>query len=247
MLKLVKSQKLGRLIREDDSKDLGITTTDMIVKAVDEGRYEDAKNLARYFIPEGKAMHDLFCDWIWDIFTKTALEHGEEEVYKLCRSTQETWMMKRTWKGLLKMTVEERVHLNAEVMRTHRCGPNLDGRIEIIEDENRISIKMDPCGSAGRMRRGDHVEGTPSRLEKPYFFGVTQKAYNWSWNRVNVPYYCVHCAVNEILPIEWGGYPLWVTGYSDDANDPCFWHFYKQPELIPDKYFTRLGFSKPDF
>lgn len=245
MLKLNKSDKLKRLVREDDWEDLGVPTQEMISRAIDGGRYEEAKTLAEYFIPEGKALHDLFCDWIWDIFTKTSEQQGEEAVYKLCRSTQETWMLRRTWKGLSKMTVEERVQINAEIMRAHRCGPEQDGAIEIIEEEDRISIKMDPCGSGGRMRRGDPVDGTPSRLRPPYNFGVTEKGYPWSWGRKGVPYYCIHCAINEILPIEWGGYPLWVTGYSEDALDPCFWHFYKSPKLIPEVYFTRLGFQKP--
>ncbi len=245
MLNLVNSEKFKRYIRQDDWNDLGLSTSHMIEKAIDEGRYDDAKKLARYYIPEGKSLHDLFCDWIWDIFTKTGEKQGEEAVYELCKATQETWMMKRTWKGLSKMTVEERVQVNAEVMRSHRCGPGQDGCIEIIEDENRYSIKMDPCGSGGRMRRGDPVDGTPSRLGAPYNFGVTKKAYPWSWNRRNVPYYCIHCAINEILPIQWGGYPLWVTGYADDASKPCYWHFYKKPELIPDEYYKRLGFEKP--
>ncbi len=247
MHKLLKKDKLGRDVREDDWKDLGKPTPDIIINAINEGRYEEAKEFARYLIPEGKALHDLFCDWIWDILTKTSFKNGEESVYELCRATQETWMMKRTWKGLVKMSPEERVYLNAEIMRSHRCGPKLDGAIEIIEDEDRYSIKMDPCGSGGRMRRGDPVEGTPSRLVSPYYFGVTERAYPWTWGLKNVPYYCIHCAVNEILCIEWGGYPLWVTGYSEDASDPCYWHFYKRPGLIPDIYFERLGFKKPNF
>jgi hypothetical protein len=239
------SERLQRLIREDDWEDLGRSTPELIIEAIDEGRYEEAKKLARYAIPEGKALHDLYCDWIWDMLTKTADRLGEKAAYELCRATQETWMMRRTWKGLRKMTVEERVYLNAEVMRSHRCGPKQDGGIEIIEEQHRISIKMDPCGSGGRMRRGDPVAGTPSRLGPPYHFGVTRKAYPWSWGRKNVPYYCVHCAINEILPIEWGGFPLWVTGFSEDASQPCYWHFYKRPDLIPEEYFTRLGFQKP--
>jgi hypothetical protein len=245
MLHLTVSEKLKRPIRQDDREDLGRSTPEMIVRAIDEGRYEEAKALAQYIVPEGKALHDLYCDWIWDIFTKTAETQGEEAVYQLCRSTQETWMLKRTWKALVKMSVEERVYINAEIMRSHRGGPNQDGAIEIIEEADRVSIKMDPCGSGGRMRRGDPVSGTPSRLGLPYHFGSTQKGYPWSWGRKNVPYYCVHCAINEILPIEWGGYPLWVTGYSDDASAPCYWHFYRRPELIPAEYFRRLGFEKP--
>lgn len=242
---LTYSEVFRRAIRQDDWPELGLPTQELIAKAIDDGRYEEAKALARYMIPEGKALHDLFCDWIWDLLTKTAATEGEDAVYRICRATQETWMLRRTWKALSKMTVEDRVRINAEIMRAHRCGPLQDGGIEIIEDDDKISIKMDPCGSGGRMRRGDPVDGTPSRLKAPYHFGKTMKGHPWSWGKANVPYYCIHCAVNEILPIEWGGYPLWVTGYTEDADNPCYWHFYRSPDRIPETYFTRLGFSKP--
>ncbi len=232
-------------MRRDDFADLGVPTPEAIVKAIDEGRLEDAKDLARYTIPEGKSLHDLFCDWIYDIYSKVGAEHGDEAVYKLSKSTQETWMMRRTWKAFTKIPVEDQVALTAEIMRHHRGGPKQDGELEIIEEDDRISIKMDPCGSGGRMRRGDPVDRTPSRLGPPYNFGKTEKGYPWCWGKKDVPYYCIHCAVNEILPIEWGGYPLWVTGYSDDHEAPCYWHFYRDPKLIPEEYFTRLGFEKP--
>ncbi len=237
---------LKRALRRDDLPQMGEPTQEQIIQAIDEGNLEEAKNLARYIIPEGKALHDLFCDWIYDIYTKVGAEQGDEAVFKLSKATQETWMMRRTWKAFVKMPVLDQVSLTAEIMRSHRGGPKQDGALEIIEEDDRISIKMDPCGSGGRMRRGDPVDGTPSRLGPPYNFGVTKEAYPWSWGKKGVPYYCLHCACNEILPIEWGGYPLWVTGYSDDHQAPCYWHFYKKPELIPEEYFTRLGYQKPD-
>ena len=245
MINLSHMKKLGRFIRRDDWPTLGQATPKLIAKAIDEKDYDTARALAEYIVPEGKGLHDLFCDWIWDMLSKTGELHGEEAVYRLCRATQETWMMKRTWKALMKMSVEDRVYLNAEVMRSHLCGPSQDGEIEIIEEKDRISIKMDPCGSGGRMRRGDPVNGTGPRMNPPYSFGCTKKAYPWSWGKQNVPYYCIHCAINEILPIEWGGYPLWVTGYNADESESCYWHFYRRPELIPNSYFTRLGFDKP--
>ena len=67
---------------------------------------------------------------------------------------------------------------------------------------------MDPCGSGGRMRRGDAIDGTPSRFGPPSGFGVTSKAYPWSWGKEGVPYDCLHCANMEILSIEWGDAPL---------------------------------------
>lgn len=245
MVNLSHMERLKRVVRRDDWRTLGQPTQQLIVKAIDEHNYDTAKALADYIIPESKGLHDLYCDWIWDMLTKTGELHGEESAYQLCRATQETWMMKRTWKALLKMSVEDRVYLNAEVMRSHRCGPKQDGEIEILEEEDRISIKMDPCGSGGRMRRGDPVNGTGSRIKPPYSFGCTKAAHPWSWGKKDVPYYCIHCAINEMLPIEWGGYPLWVTGYHEDASQPCYWHFYRRPELIPDAYFVRLGYEKP--
>lgn len=54
MLKPVKSEKLKRLIRQDDWEVLGISTPEKIVEAINERRYEEAKALARYYISEGK-------------------------------------------------------------------------------------------------------------------------------------------------------------------------------------------------
>lgn len=76
--------------------------------------------------------------------------------------------------------------------------------------------------------------------------GVTRTAYPWSWSRSSVPCHCVHCALNELLPMEWGGHPLWVTEYHHDASRPCAWHFYKRTELIPAEVYERVGREKPE-
>ena len=164
---------------------------------------------------------------------------------EILKGTQATWMMKRTWKGYLRLAVDERVAVTAEIMRSHYCGPDQDGEIEVVRRDDHLAIVMDPCGSGGRMRRGDPVEGTPSRLDPPYSFGATREPHPESWGRRNVPYYCMHCAHNEILPMEWGGHPLWVTAYDEDASKPCEWRFYHRAEDIPDEVYTRVGRAKP--
>ena len=67
MLRLEYVDWLKRNLRRDDWDDLGVPTQEQIVAAIDDGRLEEAKELARYIIPEGKGLHDLFCDWIYDI------------------------------------------------------------------------------------------------------------------------------------------------------------------------------------
>ena len=245
MLRLSDFGRVGRAVRQDDPDTLGRPTPALIEQAIDGNRPDEAKALARYTLPEGKALHDLFCDWLWDLFTRVVRRHGEDELYAMLRETQGGWMVRRTWRAFLKFTVEQRLQLTAEIMRAHRSGPQQDGAIEIVEEDDRWLLRMDPCGSGGRMRRGDPVDGTPSRLGPPYDFGCTKTAHDWSWGQAGVPYYCVHCAINELLPMEWGGHPLWVTEYDPDPQKPCAWAFYQRADDIPERYYTRAGRSKP--
>ena len=245
MLRLTEIPRLARKLRQESPPDLGRSTRRQLLEAIDDGRLDDARALADYTVSEAKPLHDLFCDWLWDMLTRIADTFGETAMYRILRGTQESWMMRRTWKAFLAFGIEERVALIAEMMRAHQCGPEQDGGVEIIEEGDRFVVRMDPCGSGGRMRRGDPVAGTPSRLAAPFNFGVTREAHDWSWRRHGVPYYCVHCAVNEQLPMEWGGHPLWVTEYDPDPAKPCAWAVYKRAEDIPLRYYERLGRRKP--
>jgi len=246
MLKYEKWDLIKRKIRKDDLPDLGVLTTDIVSRLIDDGRPQEAKEMIDYAKAEFKLLHDLYVDWTSDILDKVAKHCGEEAMYGILRKTQGTWMMRRTWQGLLKMSPLERLWLNAEVFRGHCCGQIKEGELEINEDEEKYTITFDPCGAGGRTRRGDPVTKTPSRYGPPYNFGRTTKEHAWSWSKKDVPYYCTHCAVNEILMIEWGEWPLWVTDYDEDDGKPCRWHFYKDPKYIPEKYWTRLGFEKPE-
>ena len=75
MLRLSDMARLGRAVRQDDLEDLGRPTPHLIEDAIDDGRDADAKALAQYTVPEGKSLHDLFCDWLWDLFTRIADRH----------------------------------------------------------------------------------------------------------------------------------------------------------------------------
>lgn len=245
MLKLADLALVGRAVRQDDPQTLGVPTTELIKDAAEAGRTGEVKELARYSVEERKPLHDLLCDWLWNLLTEIAQRHGEQEMHAILRASQDKWMMRRTWKGYLRLSVKERVDVTAEIMRAHHCGPRQDGELAVVEDATSYAIVMDPCGSGGRMRRGDPVDGTPSRLGPPYNFGVTREAHPWSFGQKGVPHYCVHCAVNEKLMLEWGGHPLWVTEYDPDAAKPCAWRFYKRAEDIPERYYTRAGHTKP--
>lgn len=244
MVRLEYSEILRRKIRKDDWKELGVSTWVKIKEALKDVRLEEAESLVDYLIPEGKRLHDIYCDWVYGLLNYIGNKLGEEGIYDALRYTGELF-----WKPIIeiapKFSVEEWVQINAETMRVHRCGPGEIGNIQIIEEVDKYKISFDPCGSGGRMRRIGEVDRLPPRTDPPYNLGKTKKPYPWSWSKIGVPYFCTHCCIwSEIMPIEILGYPLRVCEYSDDPNDPCAWVFYKKPELIPDIYFERVGKRK---
>ena len=80
---------------------------------------DEAGRLARYLAVEGKALHDLFCDWLWDVFTRIAVRDGEEAMHAIMRDSQATWMMRRTWRAMLKLpqkTLADRAGVHIETL-----------------------------------------------------------------------------------------------------------------------------------
>jgi hypothetical protein len=243
MGKIEESSLFKRLIRKDPVNEIGISTITKLEEAIRGSRTQEASDLCRYLLWEGKRLHDGFCDWIYSLTTYIADHFGEEELYKALRFNAELWKPLQDVIPLI--TIEEFVQFNAETMRVHRSGPGEKGNITVTEESDRFVLTFDPCGAGGRMRRIGETDKTPPRTEPPYNLGKTKNAYPWSWGKKGVIYYCLHCCMmSEIMPIEWGGFPVRVCEYPDNPNDPCVWIFYKEPELIPEKYYTRVGKKK---
>jgi hypothetical protein len=191
------------------------------------------------------AVHDAQADWCWGLLTILRDALGEDAMDEVFRVTQGAWVGDR-YAALADMTPEESFQLAIEGMRGHHCGRLRDGRIEVVEDDEKWVMSFDPCGSGGRMRRGDPERGQTPREAAPFNFARTERPHDWSWNRAGVCLYCAHCAVvNEILPIERLGAPMRVTENPEHPGDPCTWTIYKRPELVPDEAYRRVGKPPP--
>jgi hypothetical protein len=190
--------------------------------------------------------HDRLADWCWGLLT--VLQNGtaeEEEFGQLLRLSMEPWIAER-YKVLEGMTMEEIFELTIEGMRGHFGGPDRAGSIDVLDLEDRWVMEFDPCGTGGRMRRGDDASEQGSREEAPYEFGSVQGAYPWTWGAEGVCSYCAHCSfVNEIIPIERLGYPMRVTEYPQNRDDRCKWTIFKDPALVPDSAYLRVGKTPP--
>lgn len=190
-------------------------------------------------------VHDDLTDWVWGMLSVFQRRLGEDAMEEVYRETQESWVTER-YRLLPDLTQREKFELTIEGMRAHFSGPAHRGAVEVTEDEEKWVLAFDPCGSGGRMRRGDPVVGQTSRMEPPYGFDDANGAHDWTWQQEGVCLYCAHCSfVNEIFPIEQTGAPLRVTEYPQDPHDQCRWTVYKREEAIPDWAYERVGKTPP--
>jgi hypothetical protein len=235
MIKLEALEGLGRKIRRDDWGDLGTSTWSLVEQAILEGDDEAALELLDYLFIEGKMCHDFTSDMWAAMVTYVGSNFGEEEVEKVWRNTvsHTTLGSGATVGGAL-----ERVYVGAEIWRGHCVS---DNQFKIVEYEDRYEFLFDPCPTGGRMRKR-------GMLDPPYNLGVTTKPYPWSWSREGIPWYCCHCSVcRGVMAVETAGYFVRVHEYPegpDAVEGKCRLIFYKEPELVPEKYFKELGLRK---
>jgi hypothetical protein len=194
---------------------------------------------------EDRLVHDILSDWVWALLTVLGHRWGEPALGEIQRATEEPWVTVR-YAAIRDITPEESLQLSSEAHRGHFAGPARDGSLTVLDEPDRYVIRLEQCGSGGRMVQGDPVVGNGSRLDPPYNFMRIEGAYNWTWGLRRVGAYCAHCAiVNQILPIEWLGTPMRGTAFSDTAANPCQWFIYKRRDAVPDEAFTQVGLKRP--
>ena len=155
---------------------------------------------------EWQMLHDLMAGGVLDLVSFIQQRLGDEGV-------AEAWTesMGRGWRrhhdAIAALDRRELVGLLAATWRAHSCsgvGPN-PGSFTITEDEEKVTFTMNPCGSGQRLVRNGAYEGLPDG-------GGTREAHDWSYGRKGFPLYCTHCSfMNESLPIQWSGYPLYPS------------------------------------
>ena len=123
-------------------------------------------------------------------------------------------------------------------MRGHLSGPSHRGDVGVLDEGDRYTMVLDPCGSCGVLRRGD-----PDSGRQPCRPAGTTTPHDWTWNRVGIGWYAVHSAiVMEWLQMKDGGPPLRPLE-GCDTDGPCRWFIYKDPAAARDEHYLGMGFS----
>ncbi len=230
-----------RWFTDEELEALARPTMDRAIAAIDAGDVETARRLCEEMKHEWLMLHDLMTESVLGLISFVQDKLGDDGV-------AEAWgdCMQRGWRrhhdAINRLDRRELVHLLAATWRAH-SGSGVGehpGSFEIVEDEEKLTFRMNPCGSGQRLvRRGIYEQGG---------YGRTREAHDWSYDRAGFPLYCTHCSfMNESLPIQWSGYPLYPSDPPEDySSDPCTWYWYKDPDAIPERHWRRYGAVKPE-
>lgn len=186
------------------------------------------------------AVHDQLVWWIQHLLTDIAADHGENAVRDLVLSTYEVLWKPRyaTWPEL---TAIEKLQISVEGMRGHLSGPRRRGAVGILDETDRYTVVLAPCGSCGVLRSGDPDSGRAACSP-----AGTRQRHDWAWNRLGFGWYAAHTAiVMQWLPIRDGQPPLRPLE-GCDTDGPCRWFIYKDPSHARPEHYTGMGFTPPD-
>jgi hypothetical protein len=221
-----------RIFTDQELKEMGTRTLDLVLAAIDAGDKERAKELSQRMYREFNFLHDGYGVWVSGLQTYIykklgidALEEAEREAH--------TIEAKSVFKPIEQTDLRSLVEHLASGLRGH-LQP-----ITIVEDDEKISLTMQPCGSGERIiQRGDYrPEIGLARVKDPHPI---------TWGMKDFPVYCVHCPVMEMLQIEGtGNFGACHIVAEPIYHGSCQFVFYKNPADIPEEFYTRIGKKKP--
>jgi hypothetical protein len=220
-----------RLFTEAELMEMGKETVDLVEAAIDAGDLVKAKKLNRRMYKEFFSMHEGFRDWIATLMSYIQKHMGDEALEEALTDVFKDFVfLAQIYKG---ESMKRQGQMLAAGFRGHLCP------LKVEEDDEKITVMMTPCGSGGRAIING-LYNPPKNLAR------VKKAQKLTFGKTDVPVYCVHCALQDTIPMEATGYPIWVIEPPDElGNEPCKFHMYKDPDKIPAKYYERYGLKKP--
>jgi hypothetical protein len=225
---------MDRIFDEAQLAEMGKRTLDRVLEAIAAGDAAEASRLAQRMYNEFTGMHDLYRDWLTGTLSAIGRRYGDEALEDIMTDGIRAW-----WTPLSRSLprgpehYEQRVKMFVAGLRGH-LQP-----MDIVEDDEKIEIRMKPCGSGGRQIAQGRYEGADG------FLKVAQPQ-RMTYGRPDVPVYCTHEIAMERVDVENDGHPFVITEPAAELGKGyCRLLLYKNPKDIPERYYTRLGLTKP--
>jgi hypothetical protein len=107
-------------------------------------------------------------------------------------------------------------------------------QFQVSEDDDKITFRLDPCGSGGRLE----LEG---RYDGPDAWTRSTRPSASTFMLTGFPMYSNHCAEMTRAGLAAGNATFVVEGWHDRGCGACVQHTYKRVEAVPPETYRRVG------
>jgi hypothetical protein len=225
-----------RLFTDEELKELATSTMEKIRAAVEKGDKEETLDFVNQLYNEFTGLHDGYMCWISGLLTHIYNTYGGSDAVEAAE--REAHIIESriasAFKPVNKKDVRSVFLSLLSGVRGHVHQP-----MNITEDDDKLVIAVDPCGSGGRLLAIDAYSPQKGliRIKEPH---------NITWQMGDFPIYCVHCPIMGALSFERNGDFSFVKTFAEtETGSRCEYVFYKDPAQIPEEYYTRIGKQKP--
>lgn len=186
-----------------------------LMETIKSGKTEEALQYANDLYEMFRSMHDGFVNTISLLHGKLAEAKGEEWLENFTRERLSRWRaIFENWKNL---SIEERVKAICDIHKP------MYSEFHVEEDQEKFVVVITACNNGGRLIK----DGIAKKQN-----ALTKKPYSWCFNRVGVPYYCIHAAIWDEMFKELGLNieVQWGRQYDDQGKpieEPCKYIIYK--------------------
>lgn len=112
-------------------------------------------------------------------------------------------------------------------------------QFEVSEDDEKVTFRLDPCGSGMRLEAEGRYDGPNGWLRsvRPSPSTFMQSGF---------PMYSNHCAEMTRAGLASGNATFVVEGWRERDCGLCFQHTYKHAGTVPDETYRRVGLEPPE-
>lgn len=222
----------SRIFTDQELREMGTRTLDLLIEAIDAGDREKARMLAQRMYGECGTLHDGSMFGITGLQTYIYNKLGIDALEEAERAAH-TAEAKTVFAPPEATDLRSQVELLAGVLRGHMQP------VKIEEDDEKISLAMQPCGSGARIiqKGGYSPEVGLAKVAGPH---------PATWGLEDFPIYCTHCPILERMQVEnLGSLGACRIFTPPVGSGDCSFVFYKNPADVPEEFYTRIGKQKP--